>query len=50
MAPELIQVEPVTDDELDGYRTWLETNSSDVESKSSQPAERETAPKKWWQF
>jgi hypothetical protein len=34
MAPQLIQVEPVTDDELDGYRVWLEAHSSETQSPS----------------
>lgn len=50
MAPALIQVEPVAEDELDGYRMWLETNSSAVQDKSPQTAEEATVRKKWWEF
>jgi hypothetical protein len=50
IEPALIQVEPVRDDELDGYHVWLEAHSSDMESQSPQPVEQETAAKKWWQI
>jgi hypothetical protein len=50
MAPALIQVELVAEDELDGYRMWLETNSSAVRDTSPLPAEQATVRKKWWEF
>jgi len=51
MKPVLIQVEPVADEELEGYRMWL-TGSSPVDvAERPQPVEQEAAPKKkWWQF
>jgi hypothetical protein len=50
MQPSLIQVEPIADDELAGYHTWLQNYSSSVETASPPPTDQRTTEKKWWQF
>lgn len=49
MNPVMVQIEPITEDELEGYYQWL--IGSPVEESTSQAIElREAVSKRWWQF
>jgi hypothetical protein len=52
MTPVLVQVEPVVEEELEGYRMWREGAPPERQiggAPSSKPA-TEPDQKKWWQF
>lgn len=44
-CPVLVQVEPVADEELEGYRTWLKESSAGPPDSAAEPS-----TKRWWQF
>lgn len=50
MEPELVQVEPVLEEELAGYRMWLDGVEPPAQMDSSLTSETDTDQKKWWQF
>jgi hypothetical protein len=50
MKPVLLRVDPVGEEELDGYRVWLTGTSPPSGGESTRPVGRAAVSKKWWQF